>query len=73
MWNKMKISGTQLSRDKLFRKSTDLKDATTAWKVSKYGIFSGTYFPVFGLNIRKYETEKSPYLDTFHAVYFTNS
>ena len=40
----MKISGTQLSRDKLFRKSTDLKDATTAWKVSKYGIFSGTLF-----------------------------
>ena len=21
-----------------------------AWKVSKYGVFSGTYFPVFGLN-----------------------
>ena len=22
----------------------------TAWKVSKYGVFSGPYFPVFGLN-----------------------
>ena len=22
----------------------------TAWKVSKYGVFSGSYFPVFGLN-----------------------
>ena len=22
----------------------------TAWKVSKYGVFSGQYFPVFGLN-----------------------
>ena len=26
----------------------------TAWKVSKYGVISGSYFPVFGLN-------KSPY------------
>ena len=24
-------------------------DITTAWKVSKYGVFSGPYFPVFGL------------------------
>ena len=23
---------------------------STAWKVSKYGVFSGPYFPVFGLN-----------------------
>ena len=29
-----------------------------AWKVSKYGVFSGPYFPVFG-------PEKTPYLDTF--------
>ena len=34
----------------------------TAWKVSKHGVFSGPYFPVFG-------PEKTPYLDTFHAVY----
>ena len=33
----------------------------TVWKMSKYGVFSGTYFPVFG-------PEKTPYLDTFHAV-----
>ena len=33
----------------------------TAWKVSKYGVFSGPYFPVFG-------PEKTSYLDTFHAV-----
>ena len=32
----------------------------TASKVSKYGVFSGPYFPVFGL-------EKTPYLDTFHT------
>ena len=33
----------------------------TGWKVSKYGVFSGPYFPVFG-------PEKTPYLSTFHAV-----
>ena len=26
----------------------------TAWKVSKYGVFSGRYFPVFGLNTEIY-------------------
>ena len=26
----------------------------TAWKVSKYEIFSGPYFPVFGLNTAIY-------------------
>ena len=34
----------------------------------KYGVFSGPYFPVFRLNTEKYGPEKSPYLDTFHAV-----
>ena len=37
-------------------------------EVSKYGAFSGPYFPVFGLNTEKYGPEKTPYLDTFHAV-----
>ena len=37
-------------------------------KVSKDGVFSGPYFPVFSLNARKYGPEKTPYLDTFHAV-----
>ena len=32
-----------------------------AWKVSKYKVFSGSYFPVFG-------PEKTLYLDTFHAI-----
>ena len=26
----------------------------TAWKVSKYGFFSGPFFPVFGLNAENY-------------------
>ena len=43
--------------------------------MSKYGVFSGPYFPVVGLNTEvfglktgKYGPEKAPYLDTFHAV-----
>ena len=47
----------------------------TEWKVSKYGVFSGSYFPKFGLNISvfspnagKYGPEKTLYMDTFHAV-----
>ena len=34
----------------------------------KYGVFFGTYFPVFGLNTGIYGPEKTPYLNTFHAV-----
>ena len=33
----------------------------TAWKVSKYGFFSGP-------NAGKYGLEKTPYLDTFDAL-----
>ena len=41
---------------------------STARKVSKYGVFSGPSFPVSGLNPEKYGPEKTPYLDSFHAV-----
>ena len=34
----------------------------------KCGVFSDLYFPVFSPNTGKYGPEKSPYLDTFHAV-----
>ena len=46
--------------------------------MSKYGVISGPYFPVFGLNTGiygvnpntgKYGPEITPYLDTFHAVH----
>ena len=33
-------------------------------KVSKYGVFSGPYFPVFSLNSGKYGPGKTPYLDS---------
>ena len=39
-----------------------------AWKVSKYGVISGPYFPVFGMNTEKYAPEITLYLDTLHAV-----
>ena len=35
-----------------------------AWKLSKYGVISGPYFPVFGLNTGKYGLEITPYLDS---------
>ena len=56
----------------------------TARRVSKYGVISGPYFSVFGLNTeiygvnlriqfeyRKYGSETTPYLDTFHTVSLT--
>ena len=36
--------------------------------MSKYGGFTGPYFPVFNSNTGKYRSENTPYLDTFHAV-----
>ena len=36
--------------------------------MSKYGVFSGPYFPVLSPNSGKYGPEKIPCLDTFHAV-----
>ena len=35
--------------------------SSTAWKVPKYGVISGPYFPTFGPEI-------TPYLDTFYEV-----
>ena len=55
-----------LSEDKLLLRLLWVLD--TAWKVSKYGVFSGPYFPVFGLNAGKYRPGKTPYVNTFHAV-----
>ena len=36
--------------------------------MSEYEVFSGPYFPVFEPNTGKYGTEKTLYLDTFHAA-----
>ena len=40
-------------------------------KVSKYGVISGPYFPVFSSNTEKQGPEINPYLDIFHAMRFT--
>ena len=37
----------------------------TAWNEFKYGVISGPYFPVFGLNTGKYGPEIAPYLKSF--------
>ena len=37
--------------------------------MSKYGVISVPYFPVFNPNTGKYGPEITPYLDTFHAVF----
>ena len=39
-------------------------------KKPKYGVISGPYFPLFGLNTEKYGPEITPYLDNFHKVRF---
>ena len=33
----------------------EIKELKTAWNVSKYGVFSGSYFPTSGLNTERYE------------------
>ena len=46
----------------------------TASKVSKYGVISGPYFPlfVFSPNTSKYGAEITPYLNIIHAVIATS-
>ena len=39
--------------------------------MSKYGIFFGPHFPVFGLNTGNCGPEKTPYLDTLYALWGT--
>ena len=39
--------------------------------MSKYGVISGPYFPIFNPSTGKYGPEITPYLDTFYAVYVT--
>ena len=57
----------------LFLLSLNLSRWETAWNETKYGVFSGSHFLVFSQNTAKYGREKTPYLDTFHAVGMFNS
>ena len=42
-----------------------LRDIDIAWKLSKYGVFSGPYSVLLRENM---DQKKTPYLDTFHAI-----
>ena len=39
----------------------------------KCGVFSGPYFPLFGLNTGKCGPEETPYMDTFHPMVMIES
>ena len=45
----------------------------TAWKVSKYSVFSGLYFPVFNSNMKKYDQKisVSGHFSHSRTVYFS--
>ena len=64
--------GSILEKVKMYKqrktKYSTIYSTYTAGKVSKYGVISGPYFPVFGLNTGKYGPEITAYLDTFHAL-----
>ena len=76
-----RIVNTSLSRanckkkGKLWDSSLAFREvlASTEWKVSKYGVLSGPYFPVFSPGAGKCRPEKTPYLDTFHALEYPST
>ena len=40
-----------------------------AWKMSKYGVFSGLYFPIFGLNTEIYSVNlRTPWISVFSPI-----
>ena len=41
-------------RTRIILNTGSLTAVFTAWKASKYGVFSGPYFPAFGLNTERY-------------------
>ena len=45
---------------------------THGMKESRYGDFSGSYFPVFSSNTGKCGPEKTPHLDSFHVAVLRN-
>ena len=59
--------------------NSPFRTPSTAWKVYKYGVLSGPYFPAFGLTTEKYgvsqskcekvRTRKNPVFGTFYAVF----
>ena len=62
-----------LRKCQLIRNYARSEHIYTVWKVSKYGVISGPYFPAVGMNTGKGGPEITPYLDTFHAVLLNKS
>ena len=87
-WVKLLRAAYNFDKNKFFKHvppsiSLRFRNNYTGWKVSKYGVFSGPYFPVldwirrdtlylsvFSPNVWKCGPEKTPYLDTFRTVLF---
>ena len=62
-WNKLVLSfRSSLTRVVNKKYPFEVSLNFTVWNVSKYGVFSSP-------NAGKYGPEKTPYLDTFHAVF----
>ena len=66
----MLSSVTFFDKETYFRKIHGLTKSYCV-KTAQIQSFPGPYFPAFGLNTGKYEPEKTPYLDIFHAVSLT--
>ena len=47
------VSPTKNDEVELAPKVNLVSKSTTAWKVSKYGVISGSYFPALGLNTER--------------------
>ena len=56
----------------IFVNNVNISKTNTGWKVSKYGVISGPYFPVFNPNAGKYGPEITPYLALFTQWNFDN-
>ena len=56
-----------------YKKIRILDTVSTAWKVSKYEVFFGPYFPTFGLNTERYMRENCPNTEFFLVHIFPHS
>ena len=57
---------------RIFQKKNERKDFSklyTAWKVSKYGVFSGPFFPAFDLNTVLYSVRIQENMDKKTSVF----
>ena len=59
IFKRIKLMASVLARASVIAHQIEKID--TAWKVSKYGVILGQYFPVFGFNTDIYGKSKSPY------------